>query len=72
MPNLPTPPMNAQVRDTLYALWAWLSLLAAVVIGAMGVIPEWTVPDLLVAAFAALQLFGVYCGFLARNNISED
>lgn len=67
IPAPPTPPMNPKVRDFLYGLWSWLSVLvflAAIGWAVFGDIPIW-----LFAVSVVINGFGSVTGFVAKNNV---
>lgn len=67
IPSLPTPPMRKDARRIIYAVWAWTSVvLTCVTLGWAIMSPP---PIQLLAVSTALNAFGIYAGFLAKNNV---
>lgn len=67
IPSLPTPPMSDQARAIIYAVWAWTSAVLTVVTITWAVIEP--PPIQLLAVSTGLNAFGVYAGFMAKNNV---
>lgn len=67
IPSLPTLPMESRAREVVYAVWAWASVvLTCVTIGWAIVTPP---PIQLLAVSSGLNAFGIYAGFMAKNNV---
>ena len=59
--------MPNKARAIVYGVWAWASVI--VTVGTIGWAVVQPPPIELLAASTALNAFGIYAGFMAKNNV---